>query len=55
VKKILSLLVLLPILLNAGTTGKLAGKLTEAGTSEPLIGANIILPSIHRISLGIKF
>jgi outer membrane receptor for ferrienterochelin and colicin len=43
VKKILSLLVLIPILLNAGTTGKLAGKLTEAGTSEPLIGANIIL------------
>lgn len=49
-KKILSLsaflftsLFFLNIHLFAGITGKIAGKVTEAGTGEPLIGINIII------------
>ncbi len=34
---------ILPILAIAGTTGKLAGKITEKSSSEPLIGANVIV------------
>ncbi len=30
-------------LVNAGTTGKIAGKLTDADSGEPLVGANIII------------
>jgi len=33
----------LPIKLFAGTTGKIAGKVIDAKTKEPLIGANIII------------
>lgn len=33
----------LPSLLLAGTTGKLKGKVTDLGTGEPLIGANVIV------------
>jgi hypothetical protein len=33
----------LNFLLFAGTTGKIAGRIIDAGTGEPLIGANVIL------------
>jgi len=32
---------------TAGTTGKIAGKILEASTGEPLIGANILLIGTH--------
>lgn len=41
-KKLL-LLLLIPALLFAGTTGKLSGIIKDSQTGEPLIGANIIL------------
>lgn len=37
------ILICLPSLLFAGTTGKLTGTITEASTGEPLFGANIII------------
>ena len=30
-------------LTNAGTTGKIAGKIIDTNTKEPLIGANIVV------------
>lgn len=42
-KRLISLLVLTPLLALAGTTGKLAGKITDRSTSEPIIGANVIV------------
>ncbi len=42
-RKILSLMILIPALVFGGTTGKLTGTILDAETSEPLIGANIIL------------
>ncbi len=42
-KKTVIILLLLPVLLFAGTTGKLTGKVTDASTGEPLIGVNILL------------
>jgi len=51
-KKLLHLLLLtmiLPMLLHAGTTGKIAGQVNDASTGEPLIGANII---VEESSLG---
>ncbi len=36
-------LLLFPVFLFAGTTGKLAGKVTDKATGDPLIGVNIIL------------
>jgi hypothetical protein len=42
--RILALLIMiLPVLLKAGTTGKISGKAVDAVTGEPLIGANIVL------------
>jgi outer membrane receptor for ferrienterochelin and colicin len=32
-----------PLALFAGTTGKLAGKITDKATNEPLVGANVVL------------
>ena len=40
---ILFLLLLVPALTLAGTTGKLKGKVTDKATGEPLIGANVIV------------
>ena len=37
------ILICLPSLLFAGTTGKLTGTITDASTKEPLFGANIII------------
>ena len=34
---------LLPMLVQAGTVGKLRGTITDLGTGEPLIGANVII------------
>lgn len=42
-KKFLFLLVTVPFLLYAGTTGKLTGIVKDAQTGEPLIGANILI------------
>ena len=42
-KQTLYLLMLMPLAVFAGTTGKIAGKVVDATTSEPLIGVNIIL------------
>ena len=48
---IASLLSLLLILFNgqgfAGTTGKISGKIIDATTGEPLIGANVIIMSTN--------
>lgn len=41
-KKFFILLIFVTVSLNAGTTGKLSGKITDASTDEPLFGANII-------------
>jgi hypothetical protein len=45
-KKIILLLLLVtlsPVILWCGTTGKVAGKIVDAKTGEPLIGANIVI------------
>jgi len=42
-KKIISLILLLPFFIYAGTTGKLAGTIKDAQTGEPLVGANVII------------
>lgn len=42
-KKIISLVLLLPFFIYAGTTGKLAGTIKDAQTGEPLVGANVII------------
>lgn len=39
---------LLPAVCLAGTTGKIAGRVTDAETGEPLIGANIIIENTNR-------
>ncbi|MCX6135492.1 MAG: TonB-dependent receptor [Ignavibacteriales bacterium] len=36
-------LILVPLLLLAGTTGKIAGKIVDKATNEPLVGANVVL------------
>lgn len=36
-------LALVPLLLFAGTTGKIAGKIVDKATNEPLVGANVVL------------
>ncbi|MGE5401098.1 MAG: TonB-dependent receptor [Ignavibacteriales bacterium] len=40
---ILVLVLIIPLKTWAGTTGKIAGKVTDAKTREPMIGANIVL------------
>jgi outer membrane receptor protein involved in Fe transport len=42
-RKILLLILLLPICIYSGTTGKLAGTIKDAQTGEPLVGANVII------------
>ena len=42
-KKIIYLILITPFLIYAGTTGKLAGTIKDAGTGEPLIGANVMI------------
>ncbi len=42
-KKIISLILLLPFFIYAGTTGKLSGTIKDAQTGEPLVGANVII------------
>lgn len=42
-KNFLLLLLITPILIYAGTTGKLAGSVKDAQTGEPLVGANILI------------
>jgi outer membrane receptor protein involved in Fe transport len=41
--KLLIVLVFIPFILFAGTTGKLVGTIKDAQTGEPLIGANILI------------
>lgn len=42
-KKILSLILILPFFVFGGTTGKLAGTIKDAQTGEPLVGANVMI------------
>ena len=42
-KKYFLLILLIPFLIYAGTTGKLSGTIKDALTGEPLVGANIII------------
>ena len=42
-KKAIIIWILLHLTALAGVTGKLAGKVTDAVTGEPLLGANIVL------------
>ncbi|MCX6150552.1 MAG: TonB-dependent receptor [Ignavibacteriales bacterium] len=42
-KRILFLLISIPYIVFAGTTGKVIGIITDEATGEPLVGANIIL------------
>lgn len=42
-KKSIILLIIIPFILFAGTTGKLTGTIKDAQTGEPLIGANILI------------
>jgi hypothetical protein len=42
-KNCILLLLIFPLLLHAGTTGKLSGTITDAQTGEPLVGVNIVL------------
>jgi len=42
-RKLIPLLIVIPFLLFAGTTGKLVGTIKDAQTNEPLIGANILI------------
>ena len=46
--RFLQSLIIIPALfigiLFAGTTGKIAGKVTDASTGEPLAGANVMIP-----------
>ncbi len=44
--KIFFILLLLSTTLFAGTTGKIAGKVTDAATGEPLPGVNVIITSV---------
>jgi hypothetical protein len=39
--------ILLPFLLIAGTTGKIAGKVIDSDSNDDLIGVNIILPTLN--------
>ena len=40
---IVLVIILLPLLLIAGTTGKIAGKIVDSKTREPIVGANVLL------------
>jgi len=42
-KKLLVLAIIFSTFIYAGTTGKLTGKITDAQTGEPLVGANILI------------
>lgn len=42
-KLFLIFIYLIPMMLYAGTTGKISGKITDAVTNEPLIGVNIVI------------
>ncbi len=44
---IILLILLLPVLMMAGTTGKIAGTVKDADTGEPLIGANVALQGTY--------
>jgi outer membrane receptor for ferrienterochelin and colicin len=44
---ILLLLCAVPLLLRAGTTGKIAGRVTDGATGEALAGANLLLPGTN--------
>lgn len=43
----LALLMLMPFILFAGTTGKISGVIRDAETNEPLAGANIVIQSTN--------
>ena len=41
------LILALPFTSYAGTTGKLSGKVTEAESGEPILGANVIIEGTY--------
>ena len=45
---VLLLLFALPGVAYAQNTGKLSGRVTDADTGDPLIGANVYLPAVQR-------
>ncbi len=42
------LIFLIPFILNAQTTGKIAGKVVDANTGDPLVGANVLIEGTTR-------
>jgi hypothetical protein len=42
------LIFLIPFTLNAQTTGKIAGKVVDANTNDPLVGANVLIEGTTR-------
>jgi outer membrane receptor protein involved in Fe transport len=45
-KMIMYLCIVVPTILFAGTTGKIAGRIIDAETKEPLIGANVVVQGL---------
>jgi len=43
VKKLFTIICLLPIIVYGGTTGKIVGRITDSSTKEPLVGVNITI------------
>jgi outer membrane receptor for ferrienterochelin and colicin len=43
VKKLFTIICLLPVLIYGGTTGKIVGRITDSATKEPLVGVNITI------------
>ena len=41
------IIVVMPLMTHAGTTGKLAGKILDAETGEPVVGANVIIEGTY--------
>jgi len=44
---LLLLFLLINIQINAGTTGKLKGKITDTETGEPILGANVVVEGTY--------
>jgi len=43
VKKLFTIIYLIPLLIYGGTTGKISGRIIDASTKEPVVGANVTL------------
>lgn len=47
-RRSLLMLLFIPMILSAQTTGKIAGKVVDAETGEPLVGANVVIEGTNR-------